>query len=116
MTLLKNAPGGSARRRKQWMVAISLWIFVFILLLFSCISNIDIDIVEVNRDAEPPTMTVSAGPDVGEDVLHAWVSKECRDIMVLPPISPVPVQVWQRDERLTGRKGRIEYRFRCTRP
>lgn len=116
MSWLKNAPVGSARRRKQWMVVISLWILLFILLLFSCISNVDIDIVEVNRDAEPPTMTVSVGADVSEGVLLAWVSKECRDFMVLPPISPVPVKVWQRDGKHTGRQGRIEYQFRCERP
>ena len=116
MNLLKSAPVGSARRRRQWMVAISLWILFFIILLLSCDTSVDADIIEVDRNAEPVTMTVSVGPDVGEGVLLAWVSKECREFMVLPPISPVPVMVWQRDGKHTGRQGRIEYQFRCTRP
>ena len=106
---------GVMSRKRQWQIAGALWLLVAVLLLSTC-RGPDIYITEVDRDSKPVTMTVYVGPDVSKDVLLAWVSKECRDIMVLPPISPVPVQVLQRDGRHTGRKGRIEYRLKCTRP
>lgn len=60
-------------RRRQWQIAGALWLFVAFLLL-STYRGPDIDIVEVDRDARPVTMTVSVGLDVSEDVLLAWVS------------------------------------------
>lgn len=93
-------------------VAAIFWLLMALLLLSTCIEpGPDIDILSINQDDD--SMTVSVGPDVPIDDVYVWVGKECRDIMVLPPISPVPVRVWQRLARPTER---TEYKFRCTRP
>ena len=102
-------------RKRQWQVAGVLWMITAMLLLSTC-RGPDIDILETDTDTEPPTMVVSADKGMNKDELYAWASKKCRDIMVLPPISPEVVMVLQRDGRYTGRKGRIEYRFKCHRP
>ena len=100
-------------RSTQWKIAGALWMIVILLLLSTCIDSTDIDILNIDRDDD--TMTISVGPNVSIDEVYVWVSKECRDIMVLPPIEPVPVQVWQRGPRWT-KTNRTKFLFRCTRP
>ena len=105
----------SMSRATAWKISAAIWLVTALLLLATC-RGPDIKILEVDKESEPVTMTVSTSPDVGKDELYAWVSKECRDIMVLPPIQPEPVMLWQRLGKHWGRDGRFEYQFRCQRP
>lgn len=92
-------------------VAAAFWLVLALIVLSTCIEpGPDIDILKIDRTDD--SMTVSVGPDVPTDDVYAWVSKECRDIMILPPIAPVPVRVWQRVVRSTNR---TIFLFRCTR-
>lgn len=92
--------------------AIIMWLVIGLLLLSTCDFGPDIDILEVNDSAEPVVMVVSAGPGLTSAEVAAWVSEECRNYMILPPLVPVVVQVRQ----LARPPNRIEYRFRCERP
>ena len=87
-----------------------LWLFVVVMGLSTIDLGPDINILEVDRHSE--SIVVSVAPDVPDDELFAWVSKECRDAMVLPPVTPAAVVVWLRIDRQTGRN---KYRFNCTR-
>lgn len=99
-------------RATQWKIAGALWLVVILLWLSSC-ERTDIDILEVNAETEPATMRVSVGPDVTEDQIMEWAMKECRDIMVLPPIRIAPKIGLRLDIENTNR---TEYRIACTRP
>ena len=102
----------------QWLiqplppkVGAAFWLIIILLLLATCIDWTDIRILDVDEEAD--TITVSVGPDVPTDDVYSWVSKECRDIMVLPPIAPVPVRLPQ---RVDTKADRTTFKFRCTRP
>lgn len=92
-------------------VAAAFWLIIVLLLLATCKDWTDIRILNIDEEAD--TMTISVGPDVPTDDVYIWVSKKCRDVMVLPPIEPVPIKVWQRADRQADR---TTFLFRCTRP
>ena len=97
------------RRYSNWIIVVSV-----LIILSTCIDWTDIRVLEESMETkdDEASMYVSVGPDVTGEELTAWVSRKCRDIMVLPPIEPVPIEVRKRDD---GRV-RTEYMFRCTRP
>lgn len=105
----------SPEKRRKW-TRICNWVIVIniLIILSTCIDWTDIRVLDTTAETKDnkALMHVSVGPGVADEELMEWISWECRDLMILPPIRPVPIEVRQRDD---GR-GRTEYLFRCTRP
>ena len=106
---MRRMSDAGRRRYSNWIIVVSV-----LIILSTCFDWTDIKVLEKSAETkdEPATMHVSVGPDVTTEKLTDWISRKCRDIMVLPPIEPVPIEV---RKRVDGR-GRTEYMFRCTRP
>lgn len=107
--------GLSPERQKELAVPLR-WInaLMVLALLSMCMDWTDIRVLEkkMAQGEDKASLRISVGPGLTDKEITAWVSKKCRDVMVLPPIEPVPIQAWKRE---AGR-GRTEYLFRCIRP
>ena len=102
-------------KRAKW-TRLCNWIIVInvLIILSTCIDWTDIKVLEKTEETKEDRamMHVSVGADVTDEELTDWISRKCRDIMVLPPNEPLPVEVRHRETK----QGRTEYLFRCIRP
>ena len=70
------------------------------------------DIRLLSIDDDKDTVKLSVAPDVDVGDIYDWASKECREVLTLPPLAPVPAKIWQTTNKKTSRK---EYTFYCKR-